>query len=259
MSVSSLIGILNNVSEIQPQFDKLGSFLELTKELSRGEECRIKTLSGDLSLEFEDVNFFYNEDEKVIDNFSHKIDFGSFVTICGKSGIGKSSLIYLLLKFYNPQSGKIKIAGSNISEISDLEIRKNIVFVNQDPLIFSTSILENITLGRPYQKKDLDKVIEICDLEEMLGSMAEGLQAFVGQRGVKISGGQKQKICIARSLLMHPKILILDEATNALDGASEMKILSNIKDFMKGKTVIFISHHDKVIEFADRAIMLQAH
>jgi len=257
MSVSSLIGILNNASEIQPQFEKLEHLFEMCGD-PQVRSFKTSVLVGDLDIKFDAVNFSYNDALPVLHNFSYEIKYGEFVTIYGKSGVGKSTLVYLLLKFYSPHSGSIKIAGQDIADIDDSVIRKNIVFINQDPLIFSTSVLENITLGKAYLERDLQRVIDICQLNQVLRDMPDGINTFVGQKGVKISGGQKQRICIARSLLMSPHVLVLDEATNALDPESESKILSGIKEFMRGKTVIFISHNHKIMEFADKAINLDS-
>jgi ATP-binding cassette subfamily B protein len=256
MSVSSLIGILNNTSEIQPQLSKLYKILDLINDNNYEDNIfRVRSLTKEIDIRFDEVEFAYpsRKDIKILNKFNEHIKFGEFVAISGKSGVGKSTLLYLLLKFYSPQNGLITVNNNSLSTICTSLIRGNFIFTNQDPLILSTSILENITLGRNYTKANLDQVIHICGLESLLTYLPEGLETSVGHNGFKISGGQKQRICIARSLLSQPKILMLDEATSALDSESENQILQNIKA-MKDKTIIFISHSNKIIQLADRVI-----
>jgi ATP-binding cassette subfamily B protein len=258
MSVSSLVGILNNFSEIQPQFNKLDKLFQLINtNLYEDTNHTIRSLPDNFDIHFDEVDFSYpKRDAMVLNKFTNYIKSGEFITIHGKSGIGKSTLLYLLLKFYQPLNGTIRINNLPLSDIATKLIRKNFVFVNQDPLIFSASILENITLGKVYSKKELNKVIEICGLENLLQEMPEGLNTHTGQKGFKISGGQKQRICIARSLILNPQVLMLDEATNALDSDGENQILHNIRSTMNDKTIIFISHNQKIINISDRSILV---
>jgi len=261
MTVASLIGILNNYSELQPQLSRFNRLLEVIQNDNHEEQhFQIYTFPNNLDIKFEGVSFAYptRKDIKLLNNFCANIKSGEFTAIYGKSGIGKSTLLYLLLKFYKPQSGSILVSDNCISKISTPLIRQNFVFVNQDPLIFSTSILENITLGKPYTKNDLDRVIEACGLVDLLSALPEGLETSVGQKGFKISGGQKQRICIARSLLSKPQVLLLDEATKALDTASEDQILANIKTIMQNKTIICVSHNNKIIQSANNSIHLDS-
>ncbi len=257
MSVSSLIAILNNITELQPNLIRLKqalTFLKLDDYEDRS--CRTQIQDFQFDIIFDNVNFSYNsrKEKLVLMNFSMHIEFGKLVLLSGISGAGKSTILSLLLKFYEPDSGSIKINNLAISEISNYSMRQNFALVNQDPLIFPASILQNITLGRHYTQDELTRSIQICGLENILKTLPEGLQTFVGQKGFRLSGGQKQRICIARSLLLKPKVLMLDEATNALDEESQDHILNNIRSSFGNQTVIFVSHKQKIAKIFDEII-----
>ncbi len=254
MAVSSLIAIFNNLAEIKPNLEKLnGTFEIIDHTLCEQNIFTINTLPKELDIELENIYFSYacRPDVTVLENLSCKIPFAKFVAICGKSGIGKSTIISLLLKFYEPQKGIIRVGGSDLSQINTELIRQNIVLINQDPLIFNASMLENITLNSAFSKQKLEEVLAICQLEELLKTLPQGINTEVGQNGDKISGGQKQRICIARGLLRSPKLLILDEATCALDETTASLVLQNVKSYMCGKTIVCISHNTFITKYAD--------
>ena len=253
MAVVSLIGIINNSSDIAPHLLHLQDALKLL-EAEDFENRKGKNLDifQDFDIEFKDVCFSYptRPDIKVMNKLNLKIKQEQFTALYGPSGCGKSTLLHLLLKLYNPSEGKIFIAGKDIAEISATQLRQNILLVSQETLIFSTSVLENITLGKTYSAQCIENIIQMCDLTDFVTQLTDGLETFIGEKGVRISGGQKQKIAIARSLILTPKILMLDEATSALDPESESFIISNIKKQVE--TIIFVSHNQKTLSQADK-------
>ena len=258
MFIVSLIGILNNLSAIRPEYDKLLVLLHFLREQKDAIKLTQNSPNiNNFNINFNNIEFCYPDSKHpVFSNFTQHIKQGECIAISGKSGSGKTSLINLLLKFYTISNGSIQIDNRCINDLSNNFVRSNISFVNQDPLLFDISILENILLGRSHNPEELDQIINICRLQEVLNKMPKGLASYVGLAGANLSGGEKQRICIARALIGRPNVLVLDEATNALDEESEEHILNSIKNYMQGQTIIFISHKSKVLNLANRIIYL---
>ncbi|MBP7190129.1 MAG: ATP-binding cassette domain-containing protein [Rickettsiaceae bacterium] len=205
-------------------------------------------------IEFLDVCFNYpsRSEHKVLKKMNFAINKGEFIGIVGPSGIGKTSIVQLLLKFFRHRDGDIKIRGMNINDLSSEEVRSIIGYVAQDPFIFSASIRENLEISG--QKKNID--ITICGIDEIAKSLPDGIDNEIGERGAQLSGGQKQRIAIARTLLSMPEILILDEATSSLDQKSENEIMKLVRKYMKDKVIISIAHRISSIENADRILVI---
>ena len=211
------------------------------------------------NISFENVKFYYpsRKDILTLDNISFNIKQNQFTAIVGKSGSGKSTIMQLLLNFYNHQAGKIKLAGHNINSYDRNFIRKIIAYTPQEPDIFSGTIRYNIMFSNPDAKEeDFQQVVHLCGIDKFANNLPAGLDTEIGEKGVRISGGQKQRIAIARALLYQPEILLLDEATSALDNESEHEILDNIKRVMYGKTVISIAHRITSIQDFDNILVI---
>lgn len=175
----------------------------------------------------------------------------------GRTGSSKTTLINLLLRLYNVESGKIKINGKDINKIPLKALRQNVGFVSQDPFLFSTTLAENINLA--FDELDMDKVVEAtknADIYDNIIDFPEGFETMVGERGVTLSGGQKQRASIARALIKNPDILILDDCLSAVDAKTEVKILDNLNKIMKDKTSIIISHRISAVKEASQIIVL---
>ena len=210
------------------------------------------------AIAFNNVGFRYPGGMKVFERFSLRLQAGQRVGLVGQSGGGKSSLFVLLQRFYDPQSGSITIDGQDISRVTQQSLREAISVVPQDISMFHRSIMENIRYGRPTATDDevLRAAISArCDFVETL---PEGLATMVGDRGVKLSGGQRQRIAIARAFLKDAPILLLDEATAALDSESEEAIREALSRLMRGRTVIAIAHRLATLRNFDRVVMLKA-
>jgi ATP-binding cassette subfamily B (MDR/TAP) protein 10 len=190
-----------------------------------------------------------------------EVKAGTITAIVGRSGSGKSSIASLLMRLYDPQSGSIYLDGHNLKELDPSWLRRNIGAVNQEPVLFSGSIKENILYGLGDDEKisdeDFERVIQEAHVIEFARTLPDGLNTLVGQRGIMLSGGQKQRVAIARALIKNPEILILDEATSALDAVSEELIQKALENLTKGRTVLTIAHRLSTIRNANSIAVLQ--
>ena len=207
-------------------------------------------------IEFRDINFNYSEEKNVFENFSITIASGQRVGLVGLSGSGKSTFVNLVLRLFDPQSGKILIDGVDIRDMSQEALHDQISLIPQDPSLFHRTLLENIRYGR-LEASDLEVVeaAKKANAHEFIQQIREGYDSMVGERGVKLSGGQRQRIAIARVILKDAPILILDEATSSLDSITEHTIQKTLDQEMKGKTVIVVAHRLSTIAHLDRILV----
>ena len=210
------------------------------------------------AITFNSVSFRYPGGLEVFDRFSLRLQPGQRVGLVGQSGGGKSSLFVLLQRFYDAQQGSITIDGQNISRVTQQSLREAISVVPQDISLFHRSIMENIRYGRPTATDDEVLRAAIAARCDFVETMPEGLATMVGDRGAKLSGGQRQRIAIARAFLKDAPILLLDEATAALDSESEEAIREALSRLMRGRTVIAIAHRLATLRNFDRVVMLKA-
>jgi ABC transporter fused permease/ATP-binding protein len=212
------------------------------------------------NLEFKDLSFNYpsRPEMKVLQSVNFEAKAGERVAIVGPSGAGKSTIASLILRFYDPQSGKVLFDGKAASSFTLTDIRNQVAIVPQDVLLFGGSILENIAYGRlNASKEDIIQAAKRANAHEFIDSFPEGYDTLVGERGVKLSGGQRQRIAIARALLKDPAILVLDEATSSLDSESERLVQEALEELMKNRTSIIIAHRLSTIREADRIVVLE--
>jgi subfamily B ATP-binding cassette protein MsbA len=209
-------------------------------------------------IEFKDVSFNHKEDHITIQNLSFTIQPGKFVALVGASGSGKSTIIDLILRFYDPFAGAIFIDDKNIKEVSPFSLRNSISLVSQDIMLFDTTIKENILYGNiDATDKEVEKAAKIAAAHDFIKDLPEGYNTQVGQYGIELSGGQRQRICIARAILKKSKILIFDEATSSLDQISEERIKTSIDALRKERTIIVVAHRLSTILNADTIYVLQ--
>jgi len=209
-------------------------------------------------IEFNSVSFRYNENGFELANFSLKIREKEQVALVGPSGSGKTTLINLIMRFYDPQSGVVTLDGIDLKKLSISSLRKHIGLVDQDPLLFRTSILNNIAFSNPDATlEDIVAAAKVANIHDFIVSLSNKYDSEVGERGVTLSGGEKQRICLARAVLMDPPVLILDEATSALDSNSEYLIQEALKKILADKTAIIIAHRLATVQNADRIIVLE--
>lgn len=253
--------------EISSLFENIGTVqdgintLSVPSKVNDAPNAKALNVSrGDIK--FDSVNFSYNTNETVFENMDFQIPAGEKVGIVGRSGAGKSSLVSLLLRFYDIQSGEITIDGHNIEGVRQESLRSNIAMVTQDTSLLHRSVRENIMFGRPEAtEEEMIAAAKKAQAHDFIVSLRDnvgrrGYDAHVGERGVTLSGGQRQRIAIARVLLKDAPILVLDEATSALDSEVEASIQLSLYQLMEGKTVIAIAHRLSTIAAMDRLIVL---
>ena len=211
------------------------------------------------AIKFEAIEFNYPSRplQTALTKFSLDVKPGETVALVGPSGAGKSTVFQLLLRFYDPKTGSIKLDGVETSTLNLQDLRSRIGIVPQDAVIFSTSALENIRYGKPEATDDEVKAAaKAAFADEFIAKLPEGYDTFLGERGVRLSGGQRQRIAIARAMLKNPPLLLLDEATSALDAESERMVQAALESAMKDRTTLVIAHRLATIQQADRIIVL---
>ena len=209
------------------------------------------------SVEFRDVGFHYNQDRRILDRVSFKLEDGEKLAIVGPSGAGKSTIARLLFRFYDIDSGQILISGQNIAAVTQQSLRETIGIVPQDTVLFNDSILYNIQYARPGASFDeVREVARLADIDGFISNLPQGYDTVVGERGLKLSGGEKQRVAIARVLLKDPAILVFDEATSSLDSQSEKNILDALTRISHNKTTLVIAHRLSTVIDADRIVVL---
>jgi len=208
---------------------------------------------------FDNVTYIYkNNNIKVLDNFSLIIPAGQKIAIVGSSGAGKTTFVRLLMRLFNLDSGKITIDGIDISKITQKNLREQIAFVPQDPVLFHRTLMENIRYGkRDATDEEILKAAHLAHCDEFIDALPYGYETYVGERGIKLSGGERQRVAIARAILKNAPILILDEATSSLDSHSESLIQDALHKLIQGKTTIVIAHRLSTIRQMDRIIVIE--
>lgn len=213
--------------------------------------------SGAAALVFENVDFAYRPDRKILKGVSFTVEPGKTVAIVGPSGSGKSSLIRLLVRLYEPDGGRILLGGVPISEMSTSSLRRAIAVVPQDTVLFHDTIAYNIEFGNQGSDQgEIERAAKLAHIHDFITSLPDGYRTMVGERGLKLSGGEKQRVAIARAALKHPRVYVFDEATSSLDSRTEREILSNLIEVSRGTTTLIIAHRLSTVVHADEIVVL---
>ena len=237
--------------------DKLFDLLAQTPAIKDAHDATELTCANP-ALQFNNVHFAYTENRQILNGLSFDVPPGSKVAVVGESGAGKSTLMKLLFRFYEPQQGDITINGKDIASVTQQSLRSHIGIVPQDTVLFNTTLLENIRYGNPdASDEDIRQVIKLAHLEAFVESLPEKLDTTVGERGLKLSGGEKQRVSIARALLKGAPIMIFDEATSSVDNETERAIQTTFSRLSGDKTSIIIAHRLSTIRSADRIAVLE--
>lgn len=236
---------------------RLETVLAISPEAGHHYGKKIERARG--SIKFENLGFAYPGRPSVLTNLNLSIEPGETLAVTGENGVGKSTLVRLLLRFYEPQSGKITLDGTDITEFQVQEFRRQFGYVPQRALLFNGTIADNIAFGQLTKDRDqrINEAVRLAQVDRFLGDLPDGLNTQIGDHGVKLSGGQRQRIALARALFSDPPILILDEATSMYDLESEAAFVEECVDMLKDRTVILITHRPASLSLADRVIKLQ--
>ncbi len=250
--------IWQNIQQLKVSFERLGDVIDTPQESDIIDKTKIPLPTVKGEVEFENVDFsFTRNNTKILNNVSLKVRQGQFIGIVGESGSGKSTLMKLLSRLYSPTSGVVRIDNFDIEKVELYSLRKQIGIVPQEPILFSGSVKENISLtNSEANDQDIVKAAKLAEAHEFIMTLPNGYSTSVGERGSSLSGGQRQRIAIARTLLNNPNLLVLDEATSALDYNTENKVCNNLIRNLSDKTVFFITHRLSSIVNADMIILM---
>lgn len=272
-SIGQFVMLLSYINMLADSIDRLGGnykrlqeglttinkseriFKETTEEYETDNPVKIEYPKGDIV--FENVSFSY-EDEKVLEDISFKVKAGQMVAIVGKSGEGKSTLVDLISRYNIPQQGKILFDGIDIARLNLEDLRKNIAIVPQEINLFNDSIKNNIAYANlEASEEEIIQAAKLANCHHFIDKFPKKYEQIVGEKGVKLSTGQKQRVAIARAILRNPRILILDEATSALDSESEKYVQSALEEVMKNRTTFVIAHRLSTIRKADLILVIE--
>ncbi len=250
---SSYREIKQGLIDVEGMFDILRENAEIADKPNAPE---FKPAKGDII--FENVSFAYDAVRPILKNISLHVPAGKTVAIVGPSGAGKSTISRLLFRFYDVTSGRILIDGQNVSDVKQESLRKAIGMVPQDTVLFNDTVRYNIRYGRPdATDAEVEAAAKMAQIHNFVLSLPKGYDAMVGERGLKLSGGEKQRVSIARTILKGPPILVLDEATSALDSLTELEIQEALRSVSKNRTTVVIAHRLSTVVEADEIIVLE--
>ncbi|MDR3075744.1 MAG: ABC transporter ATP-binding protein/permease [Synergistaceae bacterium] len=253
--IKKLINFVEQLQTGMTGFTRIQELLAEPPETDTDGAAELRDVRGDIA--FERVSFHYEGADNVLRDIDVRIAPGETVALVGPSGGGKTTLCHLLPRFYEPESGRITIDGRDIREYTLYSLRSSIGIVQQDTYLFAGTIRDNIAYG-DFEASDemIMTAARNASLDELIASLPDGLDTYVGERGVMLSGGQKQRIAIARIFLKNPKILILDEATSALDNATEIAVQNALERLSVGRTTLVVAHRLSTVRNADRIIVV---
>jgi ABC-type multidrug transport system fused ATPase/permease subunit len=255
--VKDLATMTNSIAQTAVGVDRVRAILEADDVISEGSNARDPgPLKG--KIEFECVAFGYQKDVPILKDVSFTIEAGEMIGVVGPTGAGKSTVMNLIPRFYDPGNGKVMIDGVDVREYKLKGLRDQIAYVLQETILFRGTVAENIAYGRGSATRDeIVAAAKLANADEFISKMAQGYDTMVGDRGDTLSGGQKQRIGIARAIIRANPILILDEPTAALDTESEQIVVEALRRLMQGRTVITIAHRLSTIRDANRIFVLK--
>ena len=251
-----LANMTDNIQKAMASAERVFELLDMESDIQDSPTAEVPD-DPRFDIQFEQVKFSYNKGEPVLQEVSFDVAEDEIVALVGETGVGKSTACHLLVRFYDVLAGSIKIGGVDIRSLPLAYLRSQVSFVSQDIFLFEGTIRENLLIGDPdASEEQLKAAIQAAEAESFIEAFPEGLETVVGERGIRLSGGQKQRVGIARALLKDAPILVLDEATSAIDAETENAIKDAIMRAANGRTVLIIAHRPSTIMAADRIIVL---
>lgn len=255
--VSSLLGIHITVLSSLALFERIFDYLDLTQEIADSPHARpLRDVRGEVR--FDNVSFAYVEGLPTLKQVSFQIPAGTFAALVGPTGAGKTTIAYLIPRLYDVDQGRVLIDGQDVREATGTSLTGAIGMVNQEPYLFHTSIRENLRYSRPGATSgEIEAAARAANIHDFIAGLPDGYETVVGERGYRLSGGEKQRLAIARAILKDPAILILDEATSSVDTATERVIQEAIERLSRGRTVVAIAHRLSTILSADVILVIE--
>jgi len=252
-----LANMTDSIQKAMASAERVFELLDMEPDIQDSPTARIPD-NPRFDIQFEQVEFSYNDNEPVLQGVSFDVAQDEIVALVGETGVGKSTACHLLVRFYDVLAGSIKIGGVDVRSLPLEYLRSQVAFVSQDIFLFEGTIRENLLIGDPDASQEhLEAAIRAAEARSFIEAFPEGLETVVGERGIRLSGGQKQRIGIARALLKDAPILVLDEATSAIDAETEGAIKDAIMRAATGRTVLIIAHRPSTIMAADRIVVLE--
>jgi len=251
--------VYREIKQNLTDLDKMFTLMDRPQEVADAPGAPALQLSGPPAVRFEDVRFAYEPARPILQGVSFEIPPGRTVAVVGPSGAGKSTLSRLLYRFYDVQGGRVSIAGQDVRGVTQQSLRRAIGIVPQDTVLFNDSIAYNIAYGRPgASRAEVEQAARAARIHDFIAALPQGYDTQVGERGLKLSGGEKQRVAIARTLLKDPPVLIFDEATSALDSANERAIQAELRAVAAGKTTLVIAHRLSTVVDAHEILVMDA-
>jgi ATP-binding cassette subfamily B protein len=256
----NFLGVLyREIKQSLTDLDKMFVLMDREREVADAPGASALALQGAPDVVFDRVSFAYEPDRPILKDISFTIPAGKTVAVVGPSGSGKSTLARLMFRFYDVQQGFIRIAGHDIRQVTQSSVRQALGIVPQDTVLFNDSVAYNIAYGRPgASQAEIEGAARSARIHDFIASTPKGYQTSVGERGLKLSGGEKQRVAIARTLLKDPPILVFDEATSALDSANERAIQSELASVAQNKTTLVIAHRLSTVVDAHEILVMEA-
>ena len=250
--------VYREIKQSLVDMDKMFELIEVHADVADKTDAQpLQVTSGEV--EFENVDFGYEDDRQILHGVNFKVPAGNTIAIVGPSGAGKSTISRILFRFYDVKGGRVLIDGQDVRDVTQASLRANVGIVPQDTVLFNDSIRYNIRYGRiEATENEIVKAAKLAQIHDFVDSLPEGYDSDVGERGLKLSGGEKQRVAIARTILKNPGILLFDEATSALDSQTEKEIQTALRLVSRNRTTLVIAHRLSTIVDADEIIVLEA-